>query len=519
MVAPNIKINSSMIEDFSSPVSNVENRSTYLHVSDSNKIEYYNIDTLIEDIKNNGGTAGGGTVAISEWKANKKYVKDDIVIYSNSIFKCKVTESQTAEFDMTQWQLLAGYFKNSYFYYDENAEITSIVLPEKIADKNNVSVNVNNLLLQSNNYILDADKQTIIFNEPIAPATNIEVIVYGNMTVVANASDIKYAYFNTTADSTDTFEIGDTIFKKEFATVNVNNDILLLNEWDLDKTKSKVILKTPVPAGTKVQVSYFADFELDVSVTFTPDTTRNGNKVILSWDNDGGLDNPDPVEILDGATFTPHISTAGTNKIISWTNNAELANPESVILTNGATFTPQVETNPNETIISWTNDADLDNPTPVSIYTNYAQRIVDTFTATDAQTTFTATHEIIDKSVLSVNVNNKELSSNEYSIESDKKTVKLLNGANNGDIVDIKYFYNLNIGMKGDSITPKGDWSATEEYKNNDFVLFADDTHEYGYIALKDVPIGTELTNTKYWLEMYKITKTYIGATIVDWDE
>ena len=39
------------------------------------------------------------------------------------------------------------------------------------------------------------------------------------------------------------------------------------------------------------------------------------------------------------------------------------------------------------------------------------------------------------------------------------------------------------------------------------------------YIALKDVPIGTELTNTEYWLEMYKITKTYIGATIVDWDE
>ena len=519
MVTPNIKINSSMIEDFSSPISNAENANKYLYVNNSNKIEYYTIDTLIDDIKNNGGIPSSTSAVIPEWKPNRQYTINDLVLYSNAIFKCIVSTSESATFNMLHWQLIAGYVKNSYFYSNENEAITTIVLPEQIADINNISINIGGSILQSNKYVLEPDNKTVTFNEPIAAGTSIEVIIYGNMTLASNASDIKYVTFNTTGESTNTFDIGEKVFKKEFVTVNVNNDVLQLTEWDLNSTKSQVILKTPVPAGTKVQVSYFSDFELDVSVTFTPDTTRNGNKVILSWDNDGGLDNPDPVEILDGATFTPHVSTVGTNKIISWTNNAELENPESVILTNGATFTPHVETNPNEAIISWRNDANLDNPTPISIYTNYAQRIVDTFTATNAQTTFTATHEIVDKSVLSVNVNNKELSSNEYSIESDKKTVKLINGANNGDIVDIKYFYNLNIGMKGDSIIPKGNWSATEEYKNNDFVLFTDDTHEYGYIALKDVPIGTELTNTEYWLEMYKITKTYIGATIVDWDE
>ena len=73
-------------------------------------------------------------------------------------------------------------------------------------------------------------------------------------------------------------------------------------------------------------------------VTFTPTVSSAG---VISWTNDGGLPNPDPVNIkgpagqdgtngtdgTDGVTFTPTVSSAG---VISWTNDGGLPNPESV---------------------------------------------------------------------------------------------------------------------------------------------------------------------------------------------
>lgn len=179
--------------------------------------------------------------------------------------------------------------------------------------------------------------------------------------------------------------------------------------------------------------------------------------------------------------------------------------------------------------ITVTTDPDTNK---VTIYTNYAQRIVESFTATENQTTFVASHEIYDKSVLSVNVGNTELTAAAYSLGADKKTVTLVNGLSAGTLVDLKYFYNLNIGTggldnptpvnitSGSGINPKGDWDSSKAYIASDFVTYEDSTAQYGYLGLQDnIPAGTELTNTTYWMEMYKILKTYIAATIVDWGE
>lgn len=133
---------------------------------------------------------------------------------------------------------------------------------------------------------------------------------------------------------------------------------------------------TPGPAGQN-------------GVTFTPSVSETG---VLSWTNNGGLDNPDPVNIMgpqglqgvqgepgkngmdgtdgeNGATFTPSVSPEG---VISWTNDKQLANPESVNIKgpqgtrgeNGYYFTPDVSQTGD---LSWTNNGGLQNPSTVNI--------------------------------------------------------------------------------------------------------------------------------------------------------
>ena len=70
-------------------------------------------------------------------------------------------------------------------------------------------------------------------------------------------------------------------------------------------------------------------------VTYTPAVSEAG---VISWTNDGGRQNPNPVDIhgtngtdgtdgTDGVTFTPSVSAAG---VISWTNDGGRVNPQSV---------------------------------------------------------------------------------------------------------------------------------------------------------------------------------------------
>ena len=91
-----------------------------------------------------------------------------------------------------------------------------------------------------------------------------------------------------------------------------------------------------------------------------------------------GVDGSDGADGKDGSTFTPSVSEDGT---LSWTNDGGLDNPEPVNIkgpkgnkgdpgtpgadgSNGATFTPAVDPEGN---LSWSNDKGLSNPQTVNI--------------------------------------------------------------------------------------------------------------------------------------------------------
>lgn len=114
--------------------------------------------------------------------------------------------------------------------------------------------------------------------------------------------------------------------------------------------------------------------------TFTPSVSSDGT---LSWTNDGGLDNPDPVQIVgadgaagasgtNGATFTPSVSAAGD---LSWSNDKGLTNPSTVNIKGpkgdsgddgaaGPYFSPTVTENGD---LVWSNNGGLTNPSVVNI--------------------------------------------------------------------------------------------------------------------------------------------------------
>ncbi len=61
------------------------------------------------------------------------------------------------------------------------------------------------------------------------------------------------------------------------------------------------------------------------------------------------------------------------------------------------------------------------------------------------------------------------------------------------------------------SATPKGVWSGENEYEILDIV-----THEgNGYISLQDVPAGTQITNTSYWLKFCEKGEKGDGGEII----
>lgn len=425
-----------MIDEFSSPAGNNPNK--YLKVDENGNIVYLSPTDVSNDIINDNGQSG--SIIIRDWQAQTDYTINNIVVYNNGFFRCIETHTSGDAIDLNKWQLLSGYFKKSKFFYDAENELLEVELDDTVPSKESLSVNINNLLLQSNNYDLDTDGKTIIFKEPIQPGNNIEVITYGNMMIPNDISEILFRTFTTTKETSE-FSVGQQLPTKALITVNIDNTVIMQSEWDLNETLDGIILKNPVPADTRVQISWFNNVTLKITAMFTPSVNKEGRDTTISWTNDGDLPNPTTVHIYDGITYVPSQSKVGTETTISWTNDGEADNPENVVIKDGATFTPHITPIVDGYTLSWTNDVSLENPEPVNI-------------------------------------------------------------------------------MSGSGINPKGNWSAETIYNKGDYVIVEDDTATYGYIGLEyDIPAGTAVTDTTKWAEMYKISKTYIAATMIDWGE
>lgn len=123
--------------------------------------------------------------------------------------------------------------------------------------------------------------------------------------------------------------------------------------------------------------------------TYTITLTNGGTytfTVTNGADGTNGTNGTNGIDGDDGATFTPSVDAAGN---LSWTNDGGLANPQAVNIkgpagsagapgspgAKGTTFTPSVDAAGN---LSWTNDGGLDNPATVNIKGDSGDSVEDT---------------------------------------------------------------------------------------------------------------------------------------------
>lgn len=286
-------------------------------------------DEKTNDIKIKANTGGYG---VSEWNKNTEYKLGQICTYQNCLFKYINEEFvPRVSFNLNDWEVVAGYQKNSQFYISES-ETYSIILEEEVASKDFLQINIDGNILQTNQYDLKDDGKTIIFKDVIQPNKSVNILTFGNYTIV-NGSKIISKEFIVENGNTE-FDVIDEVLDKSLTNININGKILLNSEWELIDGHIIKIL-TPLEDGQHVQISSWSDIDMNVSAIYTPHTTRENNYTILSWTNDGNLDNPPESYIYDGVTFTPVLTPVQNGYEISWTNDGNLDNPEPIIIYNG----------------------------------------------------------------------------------------------------------------------------------------------------------------------------------------
>ena len=374
MANESIKINTSMIEDFSLPVSDVEGK--YLYVKNG-KIIYHEPTEVFSNIQSE--TVRG----IAIWQSGETYYKTNLVTYENNIYECNVDETTQEPFDANDWKLIAGYYKKSKVISSDVNDIQSIELDEQVSSIYAVSINVDGLILQTDDYLLGPDNKTITFKQPIGANKKVEVTVHGNMVLPTNVSNIMVTSFNP-IEETNEFYLGEQILDKSLVTINIEGKVLQLNEWELINNLQTVKLNESIVDKT-VQISWFNNVELTNSAIYKPiiETINEENKpqgFTLSWTNTNNLENPDTVKVYGGTTFTPSMTQTGNATLISWTNDGGLKNPDPVMLEggkdgidgkDGVTFTPIVTKDEDTGIssISWENNSGLENPETITIQT------------------------------------------------------------------------------------------------------------------------------------------------------
>ena len=228
----------------------------------------------------------------------------------------------------------------------------------------------------------------------VATATNSAAMAIASASEATAARDGARAYMNIAQASADIA----TTSAQQAVTAASHYPIIEEDNWYLWSVADSSYVDTGVnargPKGDPFTYDDFTPEQLEAltgpqGVTFTPTVSPEG---VIYWENDGGRENPQAVNIMgpqgiqgepgapgaDGLTFTPSVSSDG---VISWANNGGAANPSSVNIKGpqgeqgiqgeqgvqgetGATFTPSVS---SDGIISWTNDKGKENPTSVNI--------------------------------------------------------------------------------------------------------------------------------------------------------
>lgn len=194
-----------------------------------------------------------------------------------------------------------------------------------------------------------------------------------------------------------------------------NGETHAIKGYGVASPSINTVVKVIIPQGNQALAWFFVPIDgsggggggTSDGIYYTPSVSDEG---IISWTNNGGLPNPNPVDIMgpegpageDGADgqkgdtgpyYTPSVSDDGD---LSWTNNGNLSNPPVVNIKGpqgeigpegpqgpqgeqgekgdtgsagpqgevGPYYTPNVDADGN---LSWTNNGGLENPTTVNI--------------------------------------------------------------------------------------------------------------------------------------------------------
>ena len=118
-------------------------------------------------------------VTIYEWEAHKYYVEKNVVLWNNNLYKCLISHASSDEFDESKWEIIAGYVKHSMIK-NITTPTSTIALVKEVFDKNDLLINVNGSILTTDNYDITADKQNVVFKNPLQAGDKVEILIYNN---------------------------------------------------------------------------------------------------------------------------------------------------------------------------------------------------------------------------------------------------------------------------------------------------------------------------------------------------
>lgn len=247
---------------------------------------------------------------IEDWKSNEDYWLGEFTVYRNSIYRCIEEHTSGEVFEISRWELLAGYKIDRFYYLDEQNEIIKIILPMEVPNKDVLTINVGGIILQAHNYELTTDRATIILYKGIPAGEIVEITIAHNEVIneFDNGANIQnwksndaYGVGNMTIYqnglyqcienhiSTDTFDqskwklvagyiqeiteyiieeettsltLPTEVYRKDNIMINVNGFIVRKSDYELKSDYSTIEFKNPLPKNTMVEITVFSNMVL-----------------------------------------------------------------------------------------------------------------------------------------------------------------------------------------------------------------------------------------------------------------
>ncbi len=246
----------------------------------------------VQDGTTVGGIVISGSVFV-KWASNIEIKKGQCVYYGEGLYRAKTTHTTNDVFDISLYDTLAAY-KKFVEVQTTTEETDTFTLKQSVGVANDFDVNIGGLVIQKSN-ITVIDDYHIKLSEKVPANTDVE-ITYFTASNVINSSITTNLFVAEVDDTTEIPLQEEVINSNAVHEVNIENTVLLNSEWSLAEGNQKIVLKNGVPAGTRVQVKFWKGVTVAQNgVTFTPSIV-GGNT--LTWENDGGLPNPDPISLM-----------------------------------------------------------------------------------------------------------------------------------------------------------------------------------------------------------------------------